>query len=79
MKDLLKGVMYVSLFAVVLLPWYVENEWFFPFITGKNFYFRILVEIAFASWVLLALYDKQYRPRFSWILGGMSALVVVSL
>lgn len=69
--------MYVSLFLVLLLPWYVENSWFFPFITGKNFLFRIFVEIAFASWVLLALYDRNYRPRFSWILGGMTALVVV--
>ncbi|MDB5260127.1 MAG: hypothetical protein JWN37_358 [Candidatus Nomurabacteria bacterium] len=34
---------------------------FFPFISGKNFLFRILVEIAFAGWVVLALKDTKYR------------------
>lgn len=44
----------------------IANGLFFPFITGKNFAFRILVEIAFVGWALLALVDKQYRPKFSW-------------
>lgn len=34
---------------------------FFPFISGKNIIFRVLVEIAFAGWVVLALKDAAYR------------------
>ena len=34
---------------------------FFPFISGKNIIFRVLVEIAFAGWVVLALKDASYR------------------
>lgn len=34
---------------------------FFPFISGKNLIFRVLVEIAFAGWVILALKDASYR------------------
>lgn len=34
---------------------------FFPFISGKNLIFRILVEIAFAGWAVLALMDSKYR------------------
>lgn len=34
---------------------------FFPFISGKNIIFRVLVEIAFAGWVILALKDASYR------------------
>lgn len=34
---------------------------FFPFISGKNLLFRILVEIAFAGWAVLALMDAKYR------------------
>ncbi len=34
---------------------------FFPFISGKNIIFRVLVEVAFAGWVILALKDASYR------------------
>lgn len=34
---------------------------FFPFISGKNLLFRILVEVAFAGWVVLAIKDANYR------------------
>lgn len=77
MKDVLKTVLFGALFAIPFLTLYVENDYFFPFITGKNFWFRILVEVAFASWILLAMYDRQYRPRFSWMAVGFSALVVI--
>ncbi len=77
MKEALKFVVLGALFAVPFLTLYVENDYFFPFITGKNFWFRILVDVAFAAWILLALYEPKYRPKFSWILGGFSVLLVV--
>ncbi len=57
-----------ALFCIPFVALVVANSFFFPFITGKGFAFRILVEIAFAGWALLALADKTYRPRFSWTL-----------
>ena len=77
MKDVLKVVVFGALFLVPFLTLYVENDYFFPFITGKNFGFRILVDIAFAAWVLLALYDVKYRPKISGIVWSFGALLVV--
>lgn len=59
------------------LTLYVANDYFFPFITGKNFVFRIIVEVVFAAWVLLALYDVKYRPKFSWLLSGFSVFLII--
>lgn len=69
---------YTCLFATPFLALIVANGLYFPFITGKNFAFRVLIEITFALWVILALYDAAYRPRRSLalILGG---LFVVSI
>jgi len=64
------------LFIIPFLPLYSEGSLFFPFISGKGFAFRILVEIAAAAWVLLALSDKAYRPKFSWPFVIYGALVV---
>lgn len=75
LTPLLRVVVYAALFVVPILPLYVANESFFPFITGKGFAFRILVEIAFVGWLALALLDRSYRPRFSWMLALYGAFV----
>ena len=67
MKDFLQAIVYAGLFLVLFLPLVVANDLFFPFITGKNFGFRIIVEFVLAAWVVLALLDARYRPTFSWI------------
>jgi O-antigen ligase len=66
----------VALFLIPFVPLYIANGMFFPFITGKAFAFRILVEIALGGYVLLALLDKAYRPKFSWTLVLYGSLVV---
>jgi O-antigen ligase len=48
---------------------------FFPYITGKNFAFRLLVEIAVACYILLALKEPKYRPRVSLIMWAVVAFV----
>lgn len=79
MKDILQGIIYCGLFAVPFLTLYVANENFFPYITGKNFWFRIIVEVVLGAYIILALLDKTFRPRFSWILGAFGALITVML
>lgn len=64
-----------SLFVTPFLANYVSDSMFFPFITGKNFAFRILVEIATALWIALLIIDKEYRPKFSWILAGAGVFI----
>ena len=66
-KSVAKWVALGALFLIPLAPFIVVNDYFFPFITGKAFYLRTLIEIAIGAWVVLALLDKEYRPRFSWI------------
>lgn len=68
MTKVLRYVVLGALFAIPFLPLYVANGLFFPFITGKHFLFRILVEVAFVGWGILMLTDARYRPRFSWTL-----------
>jgi len=56
---------------------------YFPFITGKGFVFRILIEILFGLYVILAALVPQYRPKFSWItkavLGFTLAILIADL
>lgn len=74
-KTVFRWTALAALFAIPLTPLIVTGSLYFPFITGKALFFRTLAEIAFVSWLALALLDRTYRPRFSWI--GVSALAFV--
>lgn len=67
-----------GLYLIPFIPLIVADQSYFPFITGKNFAFRSLIEILFALWIILVLRDKTYRPKFSSISWAVVALLVVS-
>lgn len=57
-----------GIFALFVTPFIVADTLFFPFITGKNFYFRAVVEIILALWLILIALEPSYRPKRSWVL-----------
>lgn len=67
----------IGVLAVFFTPTVVATPLFFPFITGKNFAFRILVEIVFTLWLILALRDPKIRPRASLLFFALTAFVAV--
>jgi len=67
----------IGLGALLLTPFVVSGSMYFPFITGKNFFFRVVVEIIFGAWVALATIAPQYRPRRSPMLLALIAFTGV--
>ncbi len=62
---------------IPVIPFIISGSILFPFITGKNFLFRVLVEIVFALWLILIVRDSEYRPKFSWLLGSFAIFTLV--
>ena len=73
----LRWVVISGVFALPFIILIVAQSMFFPFITGKNFTFRIIVEIIAGAWLALALVYPTYRPRRSWILGAFAIFVLI--
>ncbi len=48
---------------------------FFPYITGKNFTFRIVVEVLTALYIILAIRVPKYRPRASLLMWAFGLLI----
>lgn len=69
--------MIVGAFALPFVVFYVASGLFFPYITGKNFYFRIVVEIMAMAWLSLALVLPQYRPRKNWVLAAFAVFILI--
>ncbi len=89
MNKTLRAIIIAGIFTLpfLVLPAFNFSTWnllghdwfrfdsFFPFITGKNFSFRIIVEIITAAWLVLAIRDEKYAPRKSWITVGLLAFL----
>ena len=75
--NLIKYLLYAGIFAVPFLAFIVSSSMFFPFITGKNFSFRISVEVMTALWLVLMLFDARYKPKKSWVLAMLAIFVGV--
>jgi O-antigen ligase len=76
----LRGTVVALLFATVLIPFIKSDSMLFPFITGKGFTFRILVEAALALWAVLAIRVPEYRPRWKSpvLVAGAILLAVIA-
>ena len=60
---ILRKVISYGIYIIPLLALLVTNSMFFPFITGKNFIFRIIVLLLVGAWVVLMVNDKAARPK----------------
>lgn len=77
-KILANAVVLAGFVAVPFIPFIVLSQnTFFPFIVGKNFAFRIVVEIMFSAWIVLAYIDPAYRPKKSYLLAAFAVFVGV--
>jgi len=79
MKDLLKYAIWAGLYAILIVPFIVANTMFFPYIVGKAFTFRILVEVLLGLWLVLCILSKEFRPKWSWLYGAAGLFVFVML
>lgn len=83
--DYTKLLRWAILIGLCLLPFiafiiadgvHFPANMFFPYITGKNFTFRILIEILFALYILLAVREPKYRPKASLLMWSVCAFMV---
>ncbi len=49
---------------------------YFPYITGKNFVFRLLIELIVLLYVILAIKEPAYRPKASYLMWAAGAFVL---
>lgn len=76
-KDILRYVTLTGVFIIPFIPFIISSSMFFPFIAGKGFAFRILVEIIFGVYVALAVMEPNYRPKLNWITKSILAFVSI--
>lgn len=83
LEKTLRWIVLGCVFALPFVPLIVADgvhffyNLFFPYITGKNFAFRIIIEIMAGAYLALALVNVRYRPKRSWVLGALALFVFI--
>lgn len=61
----------------LFIPLYVGGSFFFPFIFPKIWLFQLITEIILFLYVLLALIDARFRPKWNLVTGAVILLTII--
>jgi hypothetical protein len=62
------GIFFSLCLLSLLTPFWVFSRMQFPYITGKAFYFRIVIELALPFYLFLIMSNPSWRPRLkNWL------------
>lgn len=79
LEKILNKIVKYGLYAILLTPLVFWTKILYPFLTPKFILFQVLVEIVFGAWLILVILNRQYRPKFSWILISLLVFTSISL
>jgi O-antigen ligase/Flp pilus assembly protein TadD len=66
---------YVALFAPLIL----FRTWFFPYVSPKTIFFRIIVDIIFIAYILLVISSRRYLPKINALTISITVFIGVLL
>jgi O-antigen ligase len=79
MKNILKYSILGGIYLLLIIPFIVADGMFFPYIVGKAFIFRIIVEILFGLWLIYIIKYNESRPKTSYIFYSVLSFIFVLL
>ncbi len=78
LKNILQWSIVIGICLLLITPLIVTPSLFFPFITGKAFFFRIIVGMITGLWLVLMVIDKDARPKSSPVLWSVLSLALIA-
>ena len=76
----MRNILISGIFLALITPLIVSVNMFFPYITGKNFFFRFLVEFLLIGWLILAYLNASYRPQKTpLVIASVVFIVIIAL
>jgi len=77
LSGILLKIIKAGLTVILLTPFAVVPQSFFPFIFWKTIIFRLVVELLLFFWVWLIILDKKFLPRRDWLFWSMAGFFIV--
>lgn len=67
-EKFLKAIIFFGASISLLTPLIYSSKYYFPFVGPKSLYFMAFCQIIFFAWLILAIYNKKYRPKINTVL-----------
>ncbi|MBI4049969.1 MAG: O-antigen ligase family protein [Candidatus Doudnabacteria bacterium] len=77
-KKISLWVIYAAFLVSLLATLWLDNRFFFPFITSKIILFRTAVEIMLLFYLVLNIVSAEYRPRITALTIFVAAFIIVA-
>lgn len=65
MNKILYNTIKYTTYASLFTPLIVSRSFLFPFVVPRTLFFWATAEIIFFAWILLAIFDKSFRPKYN--------------
>ena len=76
-KKVFISIIKFGIYLSLLSPLVFSGKFIYPFIIPKTTFFQIIIEVVFFFYVLLALSDRTYRPKWNYL--NISLVIFFSL
>jgi len=76
-SNILLKLIKIGIGFILFIPLYVGGSFFFPFIFPKIWLFQVVTEIILFFYVLLALIDARFRPKWNLAIGAVILLTII--
>ena len=61
-EKFLKTIIFWGDSLALITPLIYSSKYYFPFVGPKSLYFMFFCQVIFFAWLILAIYNKRYRP-----------------
>ena len=62
-EKFLKTIIFWGASLSLIAPLIYSSKYYFPFVGPKSLYFMFFCQVIFFAWLILAIYNKRYRPK----------------
>jgi len=77
MNNFLSKLIKFGIGFILVIPLYIGGSFFFPFIFPKIWLFQLVTEIILFLYIILALTDARFRPKWNLALGATILLTII--
>ena len=64
-------------YVALLTPLIFFKDYFFPFVVPKTIFFRLVIDIILIAYILLAISNPKYRPKFNVLTIAVSVFLAI--
>jgi len=79
LEKILLSIIKWGAYLSLLTPLIIADDFFYSFVVPKTIYFRVIVEIIFAAYLILILSFPRYRPKINALSIAIFIFVLISI